>query len=189
MNVTLIAVVLCAAAVAAGSSPTKENTTRPAETDQKPAAGAAQRPVPDPALAKLATMVGGTWVNMPKDPQKPFPIEYRYELALGGGAVRAVGVIGKGTPLETCAEAFFGWDPQRQCVYYIDFHGAETVYKGTTRVVGAGMETEFEAIVGAPGQFRSRHEFPDPDTIVTTIFGKKDGEWVSHHTIELHRRR
>ncbi|HEV8574208.1 MAG TPA: hypothetical protein VGR43_05810, partial [Dehalococcoidia bacterium] len=121
------------AALSLGAPAGGENTARPAETAEKSQSAVAGTPTMAPALAKVAAMVGGTWVNIPPDPQKPFPIEFRYEMALGGRAVRAVGVIGKGTPMETPAEAFFGWDPQNKCVYYIDFHGAETIYKGTVR--------------------------------------------------------
>jgi hypothetical protein len=76
----------------------------------------------DPALEKLSAMVGGTWVNVPADPQKPFVIEIRYEMALGGRAVRAMGVIGKGTPEETPIEALMGWDKDGQWVELHKIH-------------------------------------------------------------------
>lgn len=146
-------------------------------------------PTVDPALEKLSAMVGGTWVNVPADPQKPFVIEIRYEMALGGRAVRAVGVIGKGRPEETPIEALMGWDPVKKSVYYFDFHGDQTVYRGTIRAAGDVLQSEFETVVGAPGQFRARDEFPDKDTVISTLFGQKDGQWVELHKIHLKRRR
>jgi hypothetical protein len=143
----------------------------------------------DPALEKLSALVGGTWVNVPADPQKPFVIEFRYEMALGGRAVRGVGVIGKGTQAETRTEALMGWDPVKKSVYYFDFHGDQTVYRGTIRAVGDVLETEFETVVGDPGQFRARDEFPDKDTLISTILGRKEGQWVELHKIRMKRRR
>src|SRR5439155_10028733 len=55
--------------------------------DDKPA----PKPL-DPTLAKLATMIGGTWTN---DNQQ-FRVEFRYEWIFNKSAVRGIGIIDKG---------------------------------------------------------------------------------------------
>src|SRR5262249_15116167 len=163
-------------------------TARACSAPEKTETPVTPEPARDPAMEKLAAMVGGVWVNVPA-PGNPFVIELRYEMALGGRAVRGLGVMGKGRPDAIETESMCGWDPVKKCVYYLDFHGGETVYKGTMKATETGVETEFERIVGTPAQFRSRSEMPDADTITMTMFGKKDGEWVELHTVRLKRRR
>src|SRR5206468_12833305 len=78
----------------------------------------------DPALEMLGRMVGGTWRTT-----GDFVAEFKYEWRVKGKAIRAVGVIAKGTKDEFPAEALYGWDAEAKRVYYLDFHGHETIYK------------------------------------------------------------
>src|SRR5215471_15793024 len=96
--------------------------------DDKPA----DRKPLDPALAKLAEMIGGVWSN--ENPK--FRVEFRYVWAFNQTAVRGIGIIDKGGPNETSVEATFGWDPDKKAVYYLDCHGGERVYKGTALLEG-----------------------------------------------------
>ena len=54
---------------------------------------AAQKPL-DPALARMAEMIGGVWSN---DNPK-FRVEFRYDWAFNQTAVRGIGVVDKGGP-------------------------------------------------------------------------------------------
>jgi hypothetical protein len=93
-----------------------------ARAEDKPAP---QRPL-DPALAKMAGMIGGVWSN---DNPK-FRIEFRYDWAFNQTAVCGIGTLDKGGPNETPVEATFGWDPDKKTVYYLDQHGSARVYQG-----------------------------------------------------------
>jgi hypothetical protein len=143
----------------------------------------------DPALATLARFVGGTWVNVPENPANAMRIEIRYDWAMDGNAVRSTGVIGKGRPDATPIEATCGWDPARKQVYYVDFHGANTVFQGTMKAMDKTVQAEFETIVGQPGKIRSLTEFLDDDNVLLTIWGQKDGDWAEAHRIRLRRER
>jgi uncharacterized protein YndB with AHSA1/START domain len=138
----------------------------------------------DPTLAKLATMIGGKWMN---DNPK-FKVEFRYEWAFNKKAIRGLGVIDKGGPNETAVESTMGWDPGKKAVYYLDSHGGSTVYKGTITPDGDLLRFEFETLIGPPGKWRSEVKFPDKDTYAFTIFGEKDGKWSPVVSQTLKRR-
>jgi uncharacterized protein YndB with AHSA1/START domain len=148
--------------------------------EDKPAASAEQ----DKALAKLANFVGGAWVN---DNPK-FKVEFRYAWAFNKTAVRGVGVIDKGGPNETIAESTLGWDPVKKTVYYLDFHGGNTVYKGTIKLEADEMQFDFETLIGSPAKWRSTAKFPDKDTYQFTIMGEIDGKWSPVITQTLKRK-
>lgn len=153
----------------------------PAPSADPPDAG---KPAPDKALAKLAQLVGGTWVGTgPK-----LAVEFRYEWAFGGSVIRSTGVIDKGGPHETLVEATLGWDPARKVVYYLDIHGGQSVFHGTVRPEGDELHFEFTTLVGPPAKWRSVATFPDKDTYQATILGEKDGKWVQVAKVELKRR-
>jgi uncharacterized protein YndB with AHSA1/START domain len=134
---------------------------------------ALQKPL-DPALTKMAGMIGGVWSN---DNPK-FRVEFRYDWAFNHTAVRGIGVIDKGGANEAPVEATFGWDPDNKSVYYLDQHGGERVYKGTVRLDGDSAVLEFETLIGPPAKWRSVGKFPDRDTYQFTIYGHKDGKWM-----------
>lgn len=153
----------------------------PARSEDKPVS----RKPPDPALAKMAGMIGGVWSN---DNPK-FRIEFRYGWAFHRTAVRGIGVIGKGGPNETPVESTFGWDPAKKTVYYLDQHGSEGVYKGTVHLDGDSLVLEFETLIGPPARWRSVARFPDQDTYQFTIYGRKDGKWTPVVKQTLKRKR
>ncbi len=139
----------------------------------------------DPALDMLGRLVGGTWRTT-----GPFIAEFRYEWRVQGKAIRAVGVIAKGTKDEFPAESLYGWDPDAKKVYYLDFHGHQTIYKGWAEAKGGKFTGEFEGLVGAKGHYRFEDELTDDDTLVASLFGKdKSGNWVSVHTLTFKRHR
>lgn len=138
----------------------------------------------DPALKKLSGLVGGTWVGEPGS-----GTEFRYEWDFKGSVIRGSGWIGKGTKNEQRAEAFMGWDAEKKQMYYLDFHGGSTVYRGTGRLEGEELHFEFETLIGSPAKWRSVERFTDSDTYEFTILGLKDGKWEKVHTGRLTRRR
>lgn len=140
------------------------------QAEDKPAPGTSL----DPALTKMAEMIGGVWSN---DNPK-FRVEFRYDWAFNQTALRSTGVIDKGGPNETLVEATFGWDPDKRTIYYLDLHGGERVYKGTVRLDDANVVLEFETLIGPPAKWRSVGKFPDRDTYQFTIYGEKDGKWA-----------
>ncbi len=103
----------------------------------------AERKLLDPALAKLAAMIGGVWANG----DARFPVEFRYDWIFNQSAIRGIGAIG---PARTPVEVTFGFDPEKKSVYYLDFHGSERIYKGTVRLDGDNVVLEFETLVGPP---------------------------------------
>jgi len=141
-------------------------------------ARAAEQAVPrkplDPALAKMAGMVGGVWSN--DDPK--FRVEFRYDWAFNQTAVRGIGITDKGGPNETVVESTFGWDPGKKTAYDLDQHGSERFYKGTLHVDGDRLVLEFATLIGPPASWRSVSRFPDKDTYQFTIYGRKDGKWT-----------
>ncbi len=139
----------------------------------------------DPALAKMAEMIGGVWSN---DNPK-FQVEFRYDWAYHQTAVRGIGVIDKGGANETPVEVTFGWDPDKKAVYYLDHHGGERVYKGTVRLDGDGVVLEFETLIGPPARWRSVGQFPGKDTYQFTIYGAKNGAWTPVVRQTLRRKR
>jgi hypothetical protein len=148
----------------------------PAPAGDKPAAKL------DPAIEKLSQFIGGTWTN----DNPSFKIEFHYEWAFQKTAVRAVGVIDKGGPHETNVESTVGWDPVQKTAYYLDFHGSQTVYKGTVKLDGDELQFDFATLVGAPGKWRSRGKLTG-DEYAFTIFAEKDGKWVPAHELKLKR--
>jgi uncharacterized protein YndB with AHSA1/START domain len=128
----------------------------------------------DPALTRMAGMIGGVWSN---DNPK-FRVEFRYDWAFNDTAVRGIGIIDQGGANETPVEATFGWDPDKKTVYYLDQHGGERVYKGTVRLDSDSVVLEFATLIGPPAKWRSVGKFPDKDTYQFTIYGDKNGQWT-----------
>jgi hypothetical protein len=148
----------------------------PAPARDKPAA-----PL-DPTIEKLSQFIGGVWVN--DNPE--FKIEFRYEWVFNKTALRANGIIGKGTPQETHVESTVGWDPHSKSVYYLDFHGSQTVFKGTVKLDGDSFQFDFNTLVGPPAKYRSVGKL-NGDKYEFTIYADKNGVWAPAHEIKLHR--
>ncbi|HZU36605.1 MAG TPA: SRPBCC domain-containing protein [Gemmataceae bacterium] len=152
----------------------------PVRAEDKPVS---RKPL-DPALAKLAGMIGGVWSN---DNPK-FRVEFRYDWAFNQTAVRGIGVIDKGGPHETPVESTFGWDPDKKAVYYLDQHGGDEAYKGTVHLDGESIVLEFETLIGPAARWRSVARFPDKDTYQFTIYGRKNDKWTPVVALALKRR-
>ena len=139
----------------------------------------------DPAMEMLGRLVGGTWRTT-----GDFVAEFKYEWRIPGKAIRAMGVIAKGTKDEFPAEALYGWDPQAKKVYYLDIHGHDTVYKGLAEVKDGKFTGEFDGIVGERGHYKFEDELTDSDTLSASLLGKdKDGKWVKLHSLTFKRLR
>ena len=137
----------------------------------------------DPALDMLGRMVGGTWRTT-----GDFVAEFKYEWRIKGKAIRAVGVIAKGTKDEFPAEALYGWDAAAKKVYYLDFHGHETIYKGLVEMKDGKFIGEFGGLVGDKGHYRFEDELTDNDTLSASMFGQdKEGKWVKIHSMTFKR--
>ena len=108
---------------------------------------------------------------------------------LQGKAIRGNGLIGVGTPGETPVETLYGWDPIAKSAYYIDFHGHDTVYKGTVKAEGNSLLFDFDTLVGAPGKYKARIDLVDTDTMRSVIMGKKGDTWVDLHVFEFKRQK
>ncbi len=125
-------------------------------------------------MAKLAELVGGTWIN--SDPK--FVVENHFEWAFGNKVIRGVNFTDKGGPHETRIEAYLGRDPENNTVYYLDCHGGTSVFKGTVKLEGEDVIFEFATIIGKPATWREVLRFTDKDTMQFTIFGRKGEEWI-----------
>jgi len=123
---------------------------------QPPTAAAESQKSLDPALDMLGRMVGGTWRTT-----GTFVAEFKYEWRIKGKAIRALGVIAKGTKDEFPAEALYGWDADAKKVYYLDIHGHSTVYKGLTEVKDGKFVGEFDGLIGDKGHYRFEDELTD----------------------------
>jgi uncharacterized protein YndB with AHSA1/START domain len=128
----------------------------------------------DKTFAKLSQLVGGTWTS--ENPK--FVVEFRYEWAFDQRAIRGLGVIDKGGPHETQAEAILGWDSVNKTVYYLDCHGANTVFKGSVKLEGEDLIFDFATLIGTPAKWHEVLKFPDHETMQFTIFGEKEGKWA-----------
>jgi uncharacterized protein YndB with AHSA1/START domain len=142
-----------------------------ADPSKKSQAGMAEA---EKAFAKLAQLVGGTWVGE----DKRFPVESRYEWAFNKTVIRGRGLIGRGSPYEQQIESTLGLDPVKETVYYVDFHGGKSVLQGTVKLEGDDLIFEFATVVGQPAKWREVARFPDADTLQFTIFADKDGKWA-----------
>jgi len=155
----------------------------------KPVQDAAAKPEAvkpiDPALEMLGRMVGGTWRTT-----GGFVAELKYEWRIPGKAIRAVGVIAKGTKDEFPSEALYGWDAAAKKVYYIDLHNHDTVYRGLVEAKDGKFIGEFGGLIGDTGTYRFEDSFVDDDTLSAAMFAKNNsGEWVKIHAFTFKRHR
>ncbi len=137
---------------------------------------------PPAALERLGVMVGGEWVGEAKDASgKPFA-SLRFEWGPGRKSIR-----GSGTIAGAAVESRLAWDAAAKKVYYVDFHGPETVYFGHYSFDGDAAIVDFKTLVGAPGAWHTRATWPDRDTYVATIRPVVDGKLKEGHEVRLRR--
>ncbi len=161
-------------------SPIYGSLAQGADTPAAPA-----KPAPDPALAKLADLVGGVWVN--DDPK--FKVENRFSWAFDNKVIRGHAILGKGSPGEKQGEAYIGWDPAAKNVYYVDCHGGDEVFKGTIKLEGDELVYDFVSVVGAPGAYRNAMKFTGKDEYQFTIFVKQKDKMTPVVRIKMHRQK
>lgn len=137
----------------------------------------------EPAMKLLGRMVGGVWKT-----EGSFKAELRYEWRVPGKAVRGIGRAAIGTPQEFIMESLYGWDPAAKKVYYVDFHGHETVYKGWAEAADGKFTGEFEGLIGDAGKYRFADTLTDENTLSSEMFAKnKAGDWVKIHGMTFKR--
>jgi hypothetical protein len=136
------------------------------------------------ALDRLGVMVGGEWLSEGRDANgKPF-VTLRYEWGPDRKSIRGAGTIAGTAVAERLA-----WDASAGKVYYVDFHGTETVYFGHYTLNGDTVVLDFKALVGSKGTWRARAAWPDRDTYSATIVPVVDGKEREGHAVKLHRTR
>jgi len=151
--------------------------TSPADLREDPTRGNPDFAKLDPTLQAMARLIGGAWTaETDLGDGKPAIVEVRHRWALNNRAIHSTAVLGKGRPDAVTAEAYYGWDPVNKNVYYIDFHGASNVFKGTIRAEGKTLVTEFSRMIGPAAKWRATDEFLDDDTLVFTVHDVMEGE-------------
>ena len=141
-------------------------------------------PSMEATMKLFGKMVGGTWATT-----GAFKAEMKYEWRIPGKAIRGTGRAAIGTPQEFPMESLYGWDAAAKKVYYLDFHGHDTIYKGLVAATGNVLNGDFEGMTGDNGKYRFTDELKEDGTLVTSMFGKnKEGKWVSLHSMSWKRK-
>ena len=147
------------------------------------AAGAAAAE-PDPKLAPLLPLVGKTWRGpmSPPGAAKPVVDVHKFELSLGGRAVRSIHSINDG---EYGGEALFTWDAEKKAVVYtyVTTDGFYTI--GTLEPEAGGFKSR-EVVHGTtsgPSEVEATSRIlPDGRLHVKSRY-LKDGKWADGHEV------
>jgi hypothetical protein len=131
---------------------------------------------------KIGVLVGGKWVGEQVGEDGKPRIEWVYEWSPDKRVLKGTGQI-----FGAYCESRHGWDPDEERGYYLDIHGPETIYLGYMSLEGAEFISDFEAVVGPPGVFRSRGRFVDDDHYTARLQAVEDGIAVDKHEIKLKR--
>ena len=141
-------------------------------------------PVFESTMKLMGKMVGGTWVTTGN-----FKAEMTYTWRIPGKALRGIGRAAIGTPQEFSIESLYGWDGAAKKVYYLDFHGHDTIYKGLVTADGDKLNGDFEGMTGDNGKYRFSDEIKPDGTLESSMFGKtKEGQWVKIHSMTWKRK-
>jgi hypothetical protein len=144
-----------------------------------PALGAAEL---DPRLAALKPLVGRTWRGemSPPGAAKAVVDVHRFELALGGRAVRSVHSINDG---EYGGETLFTWDDEKKTIVYTYVTTAGFYTTGTIREEEGALESH-EVVRGTTAGVRevkaTSRVTPDGHLHVKSRH-LKDGQWADGH--------
>jgi hypothetical protein len=177
---TAALVISLALPAGAGSDPAPG--AQPSKTGDPGSAASALPAEAATTLNKFATLIGGRWVSAFKMPDGKPVAELRFEW----GPERK-SIDGSGTIAGEKVTSRVGWDPVAQKVYYLDCHGTQTVYFGAMTLQEDAIVSDFKAIVGTPGTWRSRGTFTDRDTYEATIQAITDGTPGEAHALHLRR--
>jgi hypothetical protein len=81
----------------------------------------------------------------------------------------------------------FGWDEAAKQVYYLDQHGANTIYFGHVTREKDSLVFDFRGLAGDEGHYRSVEEFT-PTTYQVSMSQENQGNWTSADLhIRMHR--
>jgi len=144
-------------------------------------AGAAE---PDPRLAPLLPLVGKTWRGAfsSSTPAKPVVDVHRFELALGGKAVRSSHSINDG---DYGGEAIFTFDAEKKAIVYAYVTTGGFYTTGTVEAEAGGFKSH-EVVHGSatgPSEVEATSRIlPDGRLHVKSRY-LKDGKWADGHEI------
>ena len=125
-----------------------------------------------PVYALAKTMVGGHWEGGLGG--KP-TVRFQFHLD-ETGLIVGDGLVSFGPKSSMKIRSTLGWDPIAKQVYYLDQHGADTVYFGHVTREGNALVFDFNGLVGDPGHYRSREELT-PSEYVADMAEEKNGTW------------
>lgn len=138
----------------------------------------------DSRLAPLQPLVGKTWRGAvtPPGAAKPAIDVHRFELALGGKAVRSVHSIDDGV---YGGETLFVWDAEKKAVVYTYFTTAGFYTTGVMQAGDGALHFQ-ESLHGTSGGVRevksTSRVLPDGRLHVSSKH-LKDGLWVDGHDV------
>jgi len=147
------------------------------------AAGAAAAE-PDPRLAPLLPLVGKTWRGALSAPgaAKPVVDVQRFDLSLGGRAVRSAHSINDG---EYGGETLFTFDAEKKAIVYTYVTTGGFYTTGTLEAEAGGFKAR-EVVHGTSGGVReveaTSRLLPDGRLHVKSRY-LKDGQWADGHEV------
>ena len=148
------------------------------------AAGAGAAAEPDPKLAPLLPLVGKTWRGSlsPAGAAKPVVDVQRFDLVLGGRAVRSSHSINDG---EYGGETLFTWDAEKKAVVYTYVTTGGFYTTGTLAAETGGFKAH-EVVHGTASGPReveaTSRMLPDGRLHVKSRY-LKDGQWADGHEV------
>jgi hypothetical protein len=148
------------------------------------AAACAAAAEPDPNLAPLLPLVGKTWRGTfsSSTPAKPVVDVHRFELALGGRAVRSSHSINDG---DYGGEALFTFDAEKKAIVYTYVTTGGFYTTGTVEAEAGGFKSR-EVVHGSasgPSEVEATSRIlPDGRLHVKSRY-LKDGKWADGHEI------
>jgi hypothetical protein len=139
---------------------------------------------PDPNLAPLLPLVGKTWRGTfaSSTPDKPVVDVHRFDLVLGGKAVRSSHSINDG---DYGGEALFTFDAEKQAIVYTYVTTGGFYTTGTVAAEAGGFKSH-EVVHGSasgPSEVEATSRIlPDGRLHVKSRY-LKDGKWADGHEI------
>ena len=149
------------------------------------AAARAAAAEPDPKLALLLPLVGKTWRGTlsPAGAAKPVVDVHRFDLVLGGRAVRSSHSINDG---EYGGETLFTWDAEKKAIVYTYVTTGGFYTTGTIEPEAGGFKSR-EIVHGTTGGVReveaTSRVLPDGHLHVKSRH-LKDGQWADGHEVD-----
>jgi hypothetical protein len=148
-------------------------------------AAAAAAGEPDPRLAPLLPLVGKTWRGAfaTTGAAKPVVDVQRFELALGGQAVRSSHSINDG---DYGGESLFTWDAEKKAIVYTYVTTGGFYTTGVLEADTTGGFKSHEIVHGTAGGVReveaTSRLLPDGSLHVRSRY-LKDGKWADGHEV------